>query len=164
MATPRKPEGEADRVAGRKYCPTRFDPSEEDRKLVEMLSGFGIPTPDICTQIKGRDGKPIGLSTLKKYFGRELAVGHVKANAQVMKAMFKNACGKGPAAVTAQIWWTKNRMGWSDRRVLENTGPNGGPIKYQIIDKIEGRVLRLIKGGRAEEDPAGDDGGRAAKA
>ncbi len=29
---------------------------------------------------------------------------------------------------TAQIWWSKNRMGWTDRERIEHVGDGGGPV------------------------------------
>lgn len=79
-----------------------------------MLAGFGIPQESICLLVKDKWGKPICVDTLVKYFANELAVGEVKANTQVVGALFKNATSDGPGSVTAQIWWTKSRMRWRE--------------------------------------------------
>ena len=61
--------------------------------------------------------------------------------------------------VTAQIWWTKGRMGWKEKTVSEVTGKDGGPIEHALAmpaderkAKIEvlGRRLRLIEGGKGK--------------
>jgi hypothetical protein len=46
-----------------------------------------------------------------KAFRRELDVGATKANAKVAESLFKQATNGN---VTAQIWWTKCRMGWKE--------------------------------------------------
>jgi hypothetical protein len=81
--------------------------------VVEELAGFGIPKDDIAsTIINPRSGRPIDANTLRLAFREELRVGSVKANARVAGALFKAAT---EGNVTAQIWWTKARMGWNER-------------------------------------------------
>jgi hypothetical protein len=36
-----------------------FQPTEEQRKNVEVLAGFGIPEEDICLIVRDRNDKPI---------------------------------------------------------------------------------------------------------
>jgi len=58
--------------------------------------------------------KPIDTKTLSKHFENELRVGWVKADSMIAQSLFNKATGDGPASVTAAIWWTKARMGWSE--------------------------------------------------
>lgn len=52
----------------------------------------------------------------------------------VIEAPFREHC---PPDVTAQIFWLKNRRSaeWRDKRDMEHSGPNGGPIQQVISDK-----------------------------
>src|SRR5258708_21115395 len=52
-----------------------FVPTEEDRAIVKFLVSMGMAQHRVCLRIRGRDGKPIAETTLKKYFAHELMVG-----------------------------------------------------------------------------------------
>tara|TARA_Y100000593_G_scaffold38802_1_gene75111 strand:+ start:784 stop:1110 length:327 start_codon:yes stop_codon:yes gene_type:complete len=77
------------------------------RKTVKAMAAYGIRHDDIA-RVVGVTGK-----TLRKHYRGELDTGHIEANAQVAGSLFQNAKGGN---VTAQIWWTKTRMGWSEKR------------------------------------------------
>ena len=36
----------------------RFEPTEEQRRNVEIMTGLGIPQADICLMVRGPKGKP----------------------------------------------------------------------------------------------------------
>jgi hypothetical protein len=94
--------------------------AKEQREHVESLAGFGLLHREICLLIiNPATGKPIGEKTLRAAFKGELAVGVVKTNGKVVQSLYKNAL-KGN--VTAQIWWTKCRMGWKETVRTEVTG------------------------------------------
>ena len=93
-----------------------YQPTDEQRRLVKVMSGFGIPQQDIASQI-GVDAK-----TLRKHFWTELEVGHVEANAKVAASLFKKATGEGREAVVAAIFWLKCRAGWRERPATDDLG------------------------------------------
>jgi hypothetical protein len=66
----------------------QFEPSEEHRRSVQTMAGYGIPEDVIARTIgpKGIDPK-----TLRKHFRRELLLGSTWANAQVAKTLFQMA-------------------------------------------------------------------------
>ena len=99
-----------------------FEPTDEQRKQVEAMAGFGIPQVDIA--------KVIGISkpTLEKYFRGELDVGSVKATAKVAQSLFKKATSDGSQSVTAAIFWLKTRAGWKETQAHEHSGPDGKPL------------------------------------
>lgn len=84
------------------------EPSEETRKAVQAMAGYGIPHEDI--------GTVLGISphTLRKHYAKELASGTVVANSKVAQNLFKIATGEGREAVTAAIFWLKVRAHWSE--------------------------------------------------
>jgi hypothetical protein len=45
-----------------------FQPSEEQRRIVEAMVGFGIPEAEIRGLIRNANGKPIDEKTLRKHF------------------------------------------------------------------------------------------------
>jgi hypothetical protein len=108
------PEAKATSPAGM----PRFEPTDEQRRTVEAMAGYGIPHDDIALVIiNPRTSRPIDPTTLRGAFRAELDVGHVKANARIVETLFKEATGGN---VTACIWWTKTRMGWKES--VEHTG------------------------------------------
>ena len=89
-----------------------FEPTKQQRDMVEALVGYGVPYVEICRLVLNpRTGRPIDTKTLMKAFRSELDVGATKANAKVAESLFKQATSGN---VTAQIWWTKCRMGWRE--------------------------------------------------
>ena len=80
-------------------------PTEEQRRKVKALAGFGVRQEEICAIIGLRSPK-----TLRKRFGRELELGVVEARAQVTQAAFKLATsGSDPAST---MFWLKCRARW----------------------------------------------------
>lgn len=104
-----------------------FVPTEQERKQVEALSGYGLPMDQIAVLI--RDG--IHVDTLRRHFAQELISGKAKANGQVGKTLFQKVMS---GDTTAMIWWTKTQMRWSEVQKQEHTGPNGGPIVVAAMD------------------------------
>lgn len=86
----------------------KFVPTQEQRDLVETLSGYGIPQADIARLVR------VSLQTLHNHFREELDLGMAKANAAVAGNMFKMATGDGPNAGRMAIFWAKARMGWRE--------------------------------------------------
>jgi len=112
-----KPKPRAKAKAKRKRGPgkPRFRPTVAERKQVETLAGLGIKRDDICLLVVNpTTGQPITAKTLSLHFEKELREGWVKADSMVAQSLFNKATGDGPASVTAAIWWTKARMGWSE--------------------------------------------------
>jgi hypothetical protein len=109
-------------MAGRKA----FEPSKAQRLLVEMHAAVGTP------QLVIADILDINLSTLTKYFRRELDLGEYKANAQVGGALFNKAI-KGDT--TAMIFWMKTRAGWREAR--DEQKENSQPITINLVDAVK---------------------------
>jgi hypothetical protein len=122
-------------------------PTVEDRKQVEAMAGYGIPQEDIARRV-GIDPK-----TLRKHYRRELDTGATKANAKVAESLYQNAT---QGNVTAQIWWTKSRMGWSETKKTELTG--GGGEALFPNDPIERLNLTELRQLAAIMARVGDDG------
>jgi hypothetical protein len=71
-----------------------FVPSELDRAVVQHLVSMGMPQHRVCRLIRGRNGKPIAETTLKKYFAHELMVGKAEVVLKVL-TKFMQAIEKG---------------------------------------------------------------------
>jgi hypothetical protein len=119
------PNGGARPGAGRKP----FEPTDDERKQVEIISGYGLPLEQIAVLI--RDG--IDADTLRKYFATELQSGKAKANAQVGKTLFQKVMA---GDTTAAIWWSKTQMRWSEVQKHELTGADGAPLEFSRIERV----------------------------
>jgi hypothetical protein len=97
-------------------------PTDKERAQVEAMAGYGVPQDDIAC-ILGIDAK-----TLRLRYRHELDVGIAKANAKIGQTLFQKAVNGDTASL---IFWAKARMGWSEKQVIENTGPNGGPQQHE---------------------------------
>ena len=105
-----------------------YKPTDEQRRQVLMMTGFGIIQDDIATSLN------ITKPTLHKHFRRELDTGMIEANVRVAKALYENATRHNNT--TAQIWWTKARMGWKSTDVIENV--NQQPFAIFVPTPIDG--------------------------
>jgi len=101
-------------------------PTDEERKQVEAMSGYGVPFASIAALIRGG----IDEDTLNKHFGKELAQGKARAMAKVGQSLFQKATSGEDT--TAAIWYTKTQMGWKDTSRVEHTGTDGAPIQHAI--------------------------------
>lgn len=126
-------------MAGRKP----YEPTDKDRRQVEAASGYGLTHERIAALI-GIDPK-----TLRKHFRTELDVGAAKADAAVANSLFENATKHNNVA--AQIWWSKARMGWTDKLTIEHSG---AVETKQTIDptKLSTAALREVLAARAQTD------------
>ena len=87
------------------------------------MARFGIPQLEIARLIDISD------RTLRKYFRHELDTGAIRANAQVAESLFNNAVKHNNT--TAQIWWTKARMGWKSVANV-NVGGTDRPVAIDL--------------------------------
>jgi hypothetical protein len=85
----------------------RHSPTEEERRTVKALSGYGVPQEDIAIHMD-MDAK-----TLRKHYRRELDRGTIEANAKVAQTLFTMATVD--KNVAAAIFWMKARGGWREK-------------------------------------------------
>jgi hypothetical protein len=90
----------------------KFNPTEEQRKLVKVFSGYGIPQEQIARRLGIRSTK-----TLRKHFRKELDEGIANANYNVTKTLYNMATSGNH--VVATLFWMKCRGGWRERSALE---------------------------------------------
>ena len=88
-----------------------FEPTEEQRRTVRAMSGFGVPQDGIATHL-GIDPK-----TMRKHFRDDLDRGSVEATTKVAQSLF-NMATKGNN-VAAAIFWMKARAGWREKHEIE---------------------------------------------
>ena len=123
----------------------QFQPTDEDRALVEQLAAFGIPVESMTLFVKDKAGKSISEKTLRKHFAKELDQGELKANVKVAQTLFKKAIS---GDTTSMIYWLKTRARWKESpQRVELTGKDGGPVeqKTTVVDEqqIKAAVTKL---------------------
>lgn len=97
----------------------KYEPTDEHRRQVMIMAGFGIPQLEIATMI---DCAP---KTLRRYYRRELDTAATEANMRVAQSLYNLAVKD--KSVAAAIWWTKARMGWREAQDV-NAGGTQQPI------------------------------------
>ena len=85
-----------------------FDPTAEQRRTVQVLSGIGVPQEQIAL-ILGVDPK-----TLRKTCRDDLDRGMAEANTKVAQTLFAMATRGDNTAAT--IFWMKARAGWREKQ------------------------------------------------
>lgn len=66
----------------------RFDPTLDQRRIVELGAGFGIPHEELRRAvINPHNGRPIDAKTLREHFSEELANGRVKVKITIAGAL-----------------------------------------------------------------------------
>ncbi|HYZ31717.1 MAG TPA: hypothetical protein VE684_05470 [Crenalkalicoccus sp.] len=128
-----------------------FTPSDEQRRIVKAIAGYGVPHEDIARVV--RCSPP----TLRKRFRQELDTATIEANARVAQCLYQQATTPGNIAAT--IFWLKARAGWREKQQVEVTGRDGQAleppvvvIRRMIVDPAEGAAAGgppLIEGERA---------------
>jgi hypothetical protein len=154
------------------------EPTDKMRNKVRMLRALGNGQEAIAFACD------VSVETLVKHYKSELELGQLEANAQVGASIFQTALGEkvpcldctngvrddnkrcrtchGTGQVwrmepntTAQIWWSKNRMGWTDRERIEHVGDGGGPILTEQRSAA-GDVHARLKAIRERQKITGD--------
>lgn len=117
-----------------------FTPTDEQRRLVKAMAGYGVPHDDIALVVK------CSPPTLRKWFRQELDVATIEANARVAQTLYQQATTPGNIAAT--IFWLKARAGWREKQQLEVTGKNDTPIvpEFAIVWQIVGPAAKVMDG------------------
>lgn len=114
-------------MAGR---PSKYKP--EFAELAMNYCLLGATDDDIAAFLH------IGVRTLQDWkkaypeFAEALNHGKQQADAKMVGAAFRNGLAGN---ATIQIFWLKNRLGWRDKVDHALTGPDGGPVQYQAIER-----------------------------
>lgn len=98
----------------------KFQPNEEQRRMVKALAGYGVKQRQIAALLD-----LASTTTLRKHFPEELRLGSLEAKAQMLGTLFKMAhLGRHP---TMTMFWLKTRGGWSEtgnQEAIERDGPH----------------------------------------
>jgi hypothetical protein len=102
-----------------------IEPTDEQRRTVKAMSGFGVPHDNIATHI-GIDPK-----TLRKHFREELDRGSIEATTKVAQSLFNMATQGNNVA--AAFFWMKARVGWREKQEVQHSGE---PVVFRIVTGV----------------------------
>ncbi len=116
--------------------PSRFVPTEEQRRQVRMLAGLGMKQAQIAS-LAGIHSAV----TLRKHFRTELLEGQVAAAVKVRRTLYEmSVSGRNPAAT---MFWLKTRDGWSEK--------GKEPELFEEQEKPPSIAVHFVKPNRHEE-------------
>ncbi|HEY8576839.1 MAG TPA: hypothetical protein VIL88_10930 [Devosia sp.] len=109
-----------------------FQPTDKDRRVVEMMAGWAIPEERIAKVLS------IDPKTLRKHFVEELEVGHAKLEAQLAQNLLRIAQGHDRQSLIATIFALKSRFGWVEQPPPAREQPLGK--KEAMLDAAQRAV------------------------
>jgi AraC-like DNA-binding protein len=139
--------------------PAEFEPTTDQRALVQNAAAFGINQADIANQLN------IDEKTLRKHFREELNSGKFKVDmlaGRTVTELMKS--GEERVRLDAAKYYTARRMGWKESNVSEHVGKDGGPIENKDVtarELFESRMAGIVAR-RAEASVPGGDGAESA--
>jgi hypothetical protein len=121
-----------------------FQPTDEQRKNVEILVGLGLRQEEICRLVRDRKDKPISVPTLEKHFRKEIDTGATKANATVGSFVMATIRGSEPptgfqplndakARMRFTELWLHHRMGWQPASTVALANAGGQPLVHSAL-------------------------------
>jgi hypothetical protein len=128
-------------------------PTEENRRTVKAMAGFGVPHEQIATFLR------IDAKTLRKHYRDELDRGMVEANVKVAQTLFQLATAD--KNVAAAIFWMKARAGWREKVNLEHSGVvaarviSGEPLTVEEWAERYERDFAIAGASEPLDEPAG---------
>jgi hypothetical protein len=126
----------------------QYEPTADQRALVENASAFGLRQSEIAAQLK------IDEKTLRKHFREELDGGKFKLDLLVGSAFVKALKSDDERIrLDAVKFYMARRMGWKETVRQENTGEDGGPMHHDVsqmtaVDAMEAYAA-IIRQSRA---------------
>jgi hypothetical protein len=118
----------------------RFQPSDQDREVVKLLSGFGLPLERIAKAVRNPlTRRAIGVNTLQARFEHELEQGRAAID-QLLAGTLARKLQQGN--IVAAIWCSKNLWNWSDRLERTNTGTTTTDVNVRIAPEELSRKLK----------------------
>ena len=114
-----------------------FEPTVEQRRTVQVLSGIGVPQEQIAL-IVGIDPK-----TLRKTCREDLDRGMAEANVRVGQTLFAMATRGDNTAAT--IFWMKARAGWREKQEVVVEPGTGWFIRGEVEATSDEEWVRLAQ-------------------
>ena len=131
-----------------------FQPTDEQRKNVEVMVSLGITEEKICLLVRDRRDKPICRNSLRKHFKKELETGATKLNAKVGHFMVATIFGTRPPDGLTPIkdervrgrlgeLFLKARLGWRETDSNQNEGRKEERPIEDVRRRIYAKIARL---------------------
>lgn len=100
----------AAKAAGAKETRGRpsHQPTAKERAQVKMLAAMNIGRADMAVFLG------VSVGTIDKYFGNDIKMGQIEANAKVSASLYRAATDPKKPSVIAAIFWLKARAGWRE--------------------------------------------------
>jgi len=118
-----------------------YEPSAKDRMMVGVMVAGGIDQAAISAVLG------ISRPTLRKHFRHEIDSASTAANAAVVASLYRMATtGRN---VAAAIYWTKARMGWRERLIVQGDGDAFG--FSTVVNVLEQRRKELADASVSED-------------
>ena len=114
------------KMAGRKVGRPTYQPTDADRRIVDMMAAVGIRQDDIAACLK------IDKKTLTKHFRDDLDTAMIRANVEIGGALFSKAIRGDTSAL---IFWAKTRMNWKETSRTEHAGADGKDLMWGLTPK-----------------------------
>ena len=127
----------------------KFKPTDEQRQEVSTLAKYGVRQDTIASALG------IAVNTLKKYFETELEQGRARGDVILQETQFQRAVRDGDVSMLR--WLGIHRLGQVEKKSIEHSGPNGGPVQVQTIDptKLSSGALKELLAARASAETDG---------
>ena len=106
----------------------RYEPSEEQRRVVKTMAAYGIPQDAIAKVVQCSE------PTLRRAYRHELDTAVHEANARVAQCLYQQATT--PGNVAASIFWLKARAGWREKQAVEIQGQ--AAVRVEVVDIVTG--------------------------
>jgi hypothetical protein len=106
---------------------TKYQPTEENRKKVKTLAGFGLKHEQICMLMGLRSPK-----TLRRYFSKELSLGIAESSINVLRTALTLASSRRDPGMT--IFWLKTRARWSPGMTVNPEAERDEEVIYLYED------------------------------
>ena len=141
-------------VAGRSGR-KKFVPTPDQREVVKLLAGRGIPQEYIRRLIRNpQTGKPLSIKTLERAFATEIQTAKVEFKLQIARFVMDTILGRRPVnakpiknervRVTLAIFFAKTRMGWTVANRQQSVDP---PIDVEDAkERLDKKIARLMRG------------------
>lgn len=104
-----------------------FRPTDEQREQVAMMSALGMRHDEMALLTTNPiTGDAITAKTLLAHFSREIENGPLMAGLEVGRSIYRRAIDdKHPQSTTNAIWYSKCRLGWTERTVVAIESKSG---------------------------------------
>ena len=130
-----------------------FQPTEEQRRNVELLVGLGLRREEIRLLVRHpKTDEPIGARTLDRHFKNELDRGVAITHAKVAESLVRRAIDlQHPQGATCAIFYAKCRMGWKERVTIDVDVKSGVLVAPAQLSPEEWIAAAAAKAGKQIE-------------